>query len=450
MSVGVGTPAKTLGKRSVVSGIGKGCETYPARVLSATMSRRTALSRWIHVAVDRPLGILLGAFGAQLLGSCVPPGEEQTNEKLQPAPVEQKSTAGSCPVAAAVNQDITLYKRCSPYLQPGGGIDVVNGATLTIEAGVELRFVDKDWLEVGAGGEPGRLIAKGTPEEPIVFTTVSPETEPTWLGVWFHSGTLANSVLSHAVVRQAGGSNTHSRPNLLQGCITLTGVKPGVLSIGQVQVEKCVNGGFRMTDSHVKLSGVSFVDTEQGFVLDAASAGQVTDQAEYRGVLHNLIHGGIVAADARWIPQAVPYVVNGDINVQGAGSPTLSLAPGLELRFGKSVALRVGVDQPGGIRAEGTREALVKLTANTQQEPWQGLQLMAQTSPDSRLKFVEIGETKGTAAVALNSEPGRVSISDSTFSRNETDLLVGCGAKPTLAGNRYASPRGLVQQASCK
>src|SRR3954468_13380674 len=171
------------------------------------------------------LGLTVLAYAAALLAGCV------SKEKPSEPVATEKPALKVCPVAAKVDHDVTLTKACSPYLQPRGGIDIINGATLTLEAGVEIRFFGLDWLEVGAGGEPGRMVAQGTAEEPIVFTFADAAEETKWLGIWFHSGTLEGSVLSHVEVRNGGGDNHHSQPNLLMGCLTLTGVKPGALSI---------------------------------------------------------------------------------------------------------------------------------------------------------------------------------------------------------------------------
>ncbi len=417
----------------------------------STSSRRQSLRGTLELAV------ILACSVPPLLASCARSSSEKSEGSASQAPPGQgaqgqaKSAANSCPVAVAgVRKDITLTKACSPYIQRGGGIDVIDGATLTIEAGVELRFRDNDWLEIGAAGEPGRLIAKGTAEEPIVFTTQSPETPTTWLGVWFHSGTLEGSVLSHAVIRRAGGDNRHSKPNLLHGCLTLTGVKPGRLEISDVQVENCVNGGVRLTNSHVSFGPLRFVDTGVGFVLDPQSAGQVPERVGYRGVTHNVIQGGVVASNARWAPQSVPYVVEGDVSVQGVSAPTLTLPAGLELRFAKSRALRVGLDEAGSVRAEGSKEAKVVLTSQVPEETWGGVQLMGKTAEETRLAFVDVSGVEGDAAIALRTEPNRVHISDATFSRNGTDVLVGCKTKPILANNRYDSPKGLKREAPCK
>ena len=371
--------------------------------------------------------------------------DEPSSETRQ---VQAATAASTCPAAGAVKRDVTLTKKCSPYRQPMGGIDVINGATLTIEAGVEIIFNPNDWLEVGAGGKPGRLIAKGTAEEPIVFTAAGSDTDRGWMGVWFHSGTLEGSVLSHAVVRRAGGLNPLEKPKLPLGCITLTGVKPGSLEIADVRTERCIHGGLRMTESQVRLGSLSFANMPVGFNVDAASAGQILQAALLSDVPQHVIRGGNVTGDARWLPQPVPYVVEGDVRVGGANSPKLTLAAGLELRFAKSRSLVVGEEQPGSLSAEGSAEAPVTLTSA--KEPWGGVRFMSQTLEGSRLSYVKVGQTSGEAAVAVRSEPGRVEIRDSTFSENADDVLVGCGAKPKLASNRFGSKSGPSAEKPCK
>lgn len=383
------------------------------------------------------------AAAALLLTGCK---EKPSEPAVSAKAVAATPAAGACPVAGKVDHDVTLTKACSPYNQPRGGIDVVNGATLTIEAGVEMRIFGLDWLEVGAGGEPGRMIAKGTKEEPIVFTFAEPVEPKKWLGLWFHSGTLPGSVLSHAVLRGGGGDNRHSKPNLLMGCLTLTGVKPGALLIDNVTVEGCVNGGLRMTNSHVQLGAFSFIDTSQGFVVDAESMGQITQPAQYRGVTDNVLRGGAVTADARWLPQPVPYVVDGDVSVGGPSSPKLTLAAGTELRFTKGHGLLVGAEQPGSLLVEGTAEAPVKLGAKTAGEPWSGVRLQDQTQPGTRLSYAQV-TASASEGVAVSAKAGHVEIQGSSFSGNATDVLVSCGAQlESGSANQFGSQRGLVRE----
>jgi hypothetical protein len=359
------------------------------------------------------------------------------------------STAGKpCQVHGRVKQDATFTKACSPYIQPAGGIDIIDGATLTIEAGVEIRFHDGDWLEVGAAGEPGRLIAKGTAEAPIVLTTSSPDTPLTWLGVWFHSGTLPGSELSHAEVHHAGGENKHSKPNLTQGCVTLTGVKSGALTLSDVQVDDCDYGGFRISNSQATLRDLAVTDSSEGFVVDAAGAGLLPAGARQEGVDHDVITGGIVTSDARWSRQAVPYRVTGDVAVHGPGGPTLLWEAGLQLEFEAGRSLRVGDGEPGALQADGSAEAPIALRARDDGSTWGGISFLSQAKP-SRLRFAVVAGAAPDAAVTVRSAPGQVELSHVKFANNSSDVLVGCGSKPALEGNEPASGPSVRLEAPC-
>ncbi|MEY2934904.1 MAG: hypothetical protein RL033_5653 [Pseudomonadota bacterium] len=333
-----------------------------------------------------------------------------------------KAVEGPCSVRARVDHDVVFKKECSPYLQPPGGLDVIDGATLTIEAGVEIRFGDGDWLEVGAAGQPGRLIAKGTAEEPIVLTTSSPETPSTWLGVWFHSGTLSGSELSHAVIRRAGGQNNHSKPNLLMGCVTMTGVQEQVLRVSDVRVEGCEHGGFRITNSQPALGPLSVADAPDGLVLDAASVGSIPAGVVYERVARNVITGGALLETARWLPQPVPFVVTGDIEVGGVAGPLLLLAPGLTLEFDYGKGLSIASTEPGTLLALGVAGNPVVLSAHDADRPWRGLSFGERAGVTSRVEYTEIRRTGQGPAVRMCSPPERVAMSHVRFAETEVDV----------------------------
>lgn len=87
-----------------------------------------------------------------------------------------------------------------PYEILGTGFSVAAGETLTIEAGVTLRFTQYSSLNVA-----GRLIAIGAPGQPITFSAISP-TPGYWMGLniigSFASPAMA--VISHAIIEYGG------------------------------------------------------------------------------------------------------------------------------------------------------------------------------------------------------------------------------------------------------
>lgn len=124
------------------------------------------------------------------------------------AGVDEPATFVSTPrnvlLAGTVDRDLTIVAQ-PVFTDVDGSIDVVDGATLTLSAGTELRFPTEDWLRIGPNGSAGRLVANGTAEDKVVLGSVDEgATTASWLGVYFESGTLSGSALTHTVVKQGG------------------------------------------------------------------------------------------------------------------------------------------------------------------------------------------------------------------------------------------------------
>jgi hypothetical protein len=208
---------------------------------------------------------------------------------------EEPDPPVSCEFHGGIRDDVTMYKACSPYVLRGG-IDVLDSATLTIEPGVEVRFGTEDsfdWLEIAAAGTTGAtLIAEGTPDQPIVLTAgVDAATSPvrSFLGLWFNGGTRAGSILSNAIIRRAGGDNQVLDPTLIQGCITVTDVADGAVTIENVILEDCVNAGVVLKGSRPNMSDLTLVDMEVGFLLDGVAADVIPESVTYEEVQQTVV-----------------------------------------------------------------------------------------------------------------------------------------------------------------
>lgn len=239
---------------------------------------------------------LLAVFLCLLGGACSKkpkPAPTSDTSTTQAAPqVEAKPKPKKCKFKGKVEKDVTLYKECSPYIIKGG-IDVLANVTMTIEAGVEMRFRDGDWFEISAASQSGaRLIAKGTAEDPIILTSQdeSSTADKTWLGLWFAEGTR-DSILSHVVIRAAGGDNTFLKPPLVQGCLTLTNVKPGAVIMEDVRVEGCVNAGVVLQKSEPTMRRVTVRNVDKGFLLDGVNPKLVPADTHYENVKRQIVSG---------------------------------------------------------------------------------------------------------------------------------------------------------------
>lgn len=125
-------------------------------------------------------------------------------------------------------ESATIRAVGAPYYPEGdiyfgaASIDEATATTVTIEAGVEFRFSKPDsgtryrfLLGAESDGErPVRLVARGTTENPIIFTSAEGTPAPgDWTGIVWMSGPPTGNVFDHVVVGYAGGeslANSHS------------------------------------------------------------------------------------------------------------------------------------------------------------------------------------------------------------------------------------------------
>jgi hypothetical protein len=120
---------------------------------------------------------------------------------------------------AGLREDATMRDLGVPYRVGGGTSSVLaverspitNAvSTLTIEAGVHIRFLPRSFVNVhhqNADEEAGgALVANGTAEKPIVLTSASPTPQKgDWGGIWFGGRPLGTNKLDHVKIEYAGG-----------------------------------------------------------------------------------------------------------------------------------------------------------------------------------------------------------------------------------------------------
>lgn len=169
-------------------------------------------------------------------------------------------TYGYGPVNGGLTVDATLHDRGVPYRMGETVVDdfIVGPsdggapATLTIEAGVVLRFEKQTALMVqaqtDAGPARGGLRALGTAEKPIVFTSASANPKPgDWRGLWFGGNAMPTNALDHVRIEYAG----HDCGCVLNTCSqSATESEGAVILTGQAAAPFITNSVFKAIAGH--------------------------------------------------------------------------------------------------------------------------------------------------------------------------------------------------------
>jgi flagellar hook assembly protein FlgD len=303
-----------------------------------------------------------------------------------------------------------------PYVVVNAPIEVwqeEQPVTLTLSAGVTLKFDDRSYLFVGNGSnQPGTLIVQGTAEAPVVFTSVWERPRPgDWHGIEIRQGASNASLLDYAVV-EFGQNNIaidNASPTILNSTIrfaenngiaatnfTLADVRNNEITGNRaygISLSNFANLRIRgNTIEHGIMTGTSGdtsqpVITENRFVnyrgaflvkIPFVSASGDLRSNRFEGSdadSHILLYGAETDLTlGLTLPNlGLPYVVvERSLNINRGGF--LSIEPGVELRFNRGLGLNVGDD--GRLVAIGTREAPILFTgadADLRPGAWDGI-----------------------------------------------------------------------------
>ncbi len=337
-------------------------------------------------------------------------------------------------VSGTISVDTTWTTSGSPYIVTSSvyvkGTDGADGiTTLTIEPGVEVRFNRYMKLEIGAGsGDSGALVAEGTVGTPILFTSnAATPAVGDWYGIRFQNTTDDNTTsLSNCIVEYAGYVNQgsvyiyNSAPELNDSIIrygssygvyiysgnpTLSNVTISDIAnyglyfagtAGGSFTENTIANGLYLTSGGPEtLSGNTFNwNNTYPIRIGCNDVGTLLNNNTFNG-LNGLsyldIIGGTLTLDATW-PDVLPLRVTSSLTVKGTdgvdGITTLTIEPGVEVRFNKNMKLEIGASSgdPGALVAEGTTADPILFTSNEASPAagdWYGIRFQNTTDDDT-------------------------------------------------------------------
>ena len=265
--------------------------------------------------------------------------------------------------------DLVLKRDCGPVTIEN---EVWIDAKLTIEPGVTVQFAPKAALGIGAL-RPGTLIAQGTVEAPIVFTSAGDKAAGAWDGIHLmresHESRLENVVIEYA------GANAYEfvlegngRAHTLKNVTFRAGKGWGVASVGH--------------RSFASIDGCVFEDLSKGAMrlqpVDVPALGTNTFAAG-AGVE---IKGGPMheSGTLRAGPAGAIYRLVGALDVDRGADQTamsvLTIEPGVVIEANGDGELNVGTYHAGSLKAVGTADKPIRFTAvDKTKGGWKGIVL---------------------------------------------------------------------------
>ncbi|HEY8375528.1 MAG TPA: hypothetical protein VIK91_03520 [Nannocystis sp.] len=347
----------------------------------------------------------------------------------EPTPV---GAVSECPksLAGDEKQHRVIGKQCG--VVPVTGDLNIDGGSLTLEAGATLAFKEGAGLYVGYS-EGGRLIVKGTAQEPVVFTSAGDKAPGAWKGVTLYER-AARSRIEGLVIEFAGAEESALRIEAAD--VTLTGstlreIKGAAVSVGD-------NARF------AAFSNNTFTKIGKPGVMEVppAALGGLGAGNRFDAGAHVLVRAGEVRESAKWQPIGAPLVVAGEVSVDGdkGQRTTVELLAGSELRFTEAGWLSVGYSQNATLKASGSAEAPVLFTAHERRERggWRGLRIYGSGEADVQHAVFEFGGQDEQGVITVDGG-GSLALRASTVRENHVGLRADERAKiAALSDNKFS------------
>lgn len=250
----------------------------------------------------------------------------------------------------------------------------IDGVTLTIEPGTIVKFKEGAEINVGNSEEGSALIANGTPDKPIIFTSYA--TTPTkgdWDGLFFYSGTASTTSMKHCIVEYAGGYSSYGSINMngceitIENSIIRDSETWGITLNSSASFKSFIGNNINNAENHV-------ISLYPNAVHTIGINNSLNPIASNLGIF--VKSGTYDQTDETWLMQTAPYVIDGTLSIKRNAGSILRIQEGSTLAFTNGAEINVAYNEYGTLIAKGTLEKPITFTSasnSPDQGDWDGV-----------------------------------------------------------------------------
>lgn len=341
----------------------------------------------------------------------------------------------------------TWLLQTAPYTIDGSlYIASESGAKLTIAAGNTIQLTSYSEIEVGKSDEYGTLIAQGTEELPILFTSTSVQKAPgQWDYIYFSNGATNACVMDYCIV-EAGGGYADSYGGAIWNEDAQIAINNCTIRYsGYYGIECGDDGSFTSFTNNIFDENTTYDINISGKFAHTIGTGNTygTD----KGI--KVYSATINQSSVTWVAQPTAFVIDGTLYVQSTSGSTLNVEAGTTVKFTSGSEIQIGTGDFGSLVANGTVGNPIVFTTSApaggeQPGQWDGIFFGQHTTGGSILNYCELSYGGGYADsynngnINLNDVPATLpTISNCTLSYSAGYGIYSDDSDPTLINNTF-------------
>lgn len=144
------------------------------------------------------------------------------------------------------------------------------------------------------------------------------------------------------------------------------------------------------------------------------------------------LRAGIISSNTTWAFEGGPYIITGDIKVYGTTSePTLTIEPGVVMKFNGTYTLYIGYSSKGRLNAQGTASKPIVFTSYKtipSAGDWYGIEFYGHASMESILEYVTVeygGYSSFLGSIYISSSSPTIKNSTIRYSKYDGVQIMG-------------------------